>query len=55
MGSIAARWEILRESFQLLDACQQLLDEDSAFGVEKLIKEAEAFIHVPPCFGSPSR
>ncbi len=41
---IDVRREILRESFQVLDACQRLRNEDTAIGLARLIEEAEAFI-----------
>ncbi len=40
--SIAARRAILRESFEVLDACQRLRDEDSVVGLERLVNEAKA-------------
>jgi len=43
--SISARQAILRESFQVLDACQWLRNEDSAIGLERLLKEAITFTY----------
>ena len=43
--SIEARQAMLCESFQVLDACQRLRDEDSSIGLAKLINEAGAFVH----------
>ena len=54
ISSITARREVLRKSFQILDACQRLRDEDSAIGLDKLIEETEAYIHHPSCSGPPA-
>ena len=53
--SIDARREILQESFQVLDACQRLRDEDSATGLMRLIEEAETFTHDQSCSEPPAR
>ena len=50
--SIAARRAILRESFQVMDACQLLRDEDSSIGLERLLEEAMTFIYDRSCSGS---
>ena len=52
--SFSARQAILRESFQVLDACQWLRNEDSAIGLARLLEEAEAFVQYPSCSGPPA-
>ena len=54
ISSIAARRAILRESFEVLDACQRLREEDSAIGLARLLEEAEAFVQYPSCSGPPA-
>lgn len=51
ISSIAPRREILRESFQVLDACQRLREKDSSIGLARLIEEAKAFVHDPSYSG----
>ncbi len=52
--SIAARQEVLKKSFQVLDACQRLRNENSAVGLARLIEETEAFVYDPSCSGPPA-
>jgi len=53
--SIVARRSILRESFEVLEGCQRLRNEDTVFGLGRLLEEAEAFIQDPSFYGSLSR